>query len=257
MVTDGSIQRLNEFFEERVQGKKNYASLVLIEGEPVGEGMKDPAAMKMELKPLTEHQHSDALFKEYIQMNNDMIRRAFRLPPIFVGRAEDYNRAVAEASRKLAEEQIFGPERDMIDRIFSNTIIARLGLASVLFQSNKPNVTDNYELTQLLATAERSGGLTPRTSTRIVEDVTGMELPQPPTEINPDIPFSITMAWENAKASAATQAGDTGSEEVTSRKAFQDASAVLLKVLARDGEQDILSEDEKASLHTFVQMFSA
>jgi len=249
-VTDGSIERMQEFIEERVQGNKNYATILLIEGEPVGEGMRDPSAMKLEMKPLTEHQHTDALFQNYIKMNNDQIRRSFRLPPIFVGRAEDYNRAVAEASRKLAEEQIFEPERNMIDRMFTNTIIARLNLASVVFQSNKPNVTDNYELTQMLATAERSGGLTPRTSTKVVEDITNMELPEPSADINPDLPFSITLEWERAKAAAEYATGDTSTEKSV------DGSAIiptLINILARDGHEGILENGEKIEILTFLQ----
>lgn len=253
-VTDGSIDRMQEFIEERVQGNKNYATILLIEAEPVGEGMRDPASMKLDLKPLTEHQHTDALFQNYITMNNDMIRRAFRLPPIFVGRAEDYNRAVAEASRKLAEEQIFGPERDMIDRMFTNTIIARLGLASVMFHSNRPNVTDNYELTQLLATAERSGGLTPRTSTKIVEDVTNMELPEPPEEINPDIPFSITMARVNAKAAVDAQ---SGVESQVSKSSNESIVPTVMNILARDEQEHILTNDEKVNLVTFLHDMAA
>jgi PBSX family phage portal protein len=244
-VTDGSVDRMQEFIETRVQGNKNYATILLIEAEPIGEGMKDPGSMKLELKPLNEHQHTDALFQNYIEMNNDQIRRAFRLPPIFVGRAEDYNRAVAEASRKLAEEQIFGPERDVVDHMFTNTIIARLGLAAVVFHSNKPNVTDNYELTQLLATAERSGGLTPRTSTRIVEDVTNMELPEPPAEINPDIPFSITMARETAKASiAAISTNDS--------KPDADMSSMVMDVLSRNESEGILTNNEKITLLSYL-----
>jgi len=253
-VTDGSVDRMQEFIEERVQGNKNYATILLIEAEPIGEGMKDPAAMKLELKSLTEDQHTDALFQNYITMNNDMIRRAFRLPPIFVGRAEDYNRAVAEASRKLAEEQIFGPERDMIDRMFTNTIIARLGLASVVFQSNRPNVTDNYELTQLLATGERGGGLTPRTATRIVEDVTNMELPEPPIEINPDLPFSLTMARETAKANAAAQGFV---DEATEKSAGESIVPTVMNILARNEQEGTLTNDEKVELLSFLNRMAA
>lgn len=245
-VTDGSINRMQEFIEERVQGNKNYATILLIEGEPVGEGMKDPSAMKMEMKPLTEHQHTDALFQNYITMNNDTIRRAFRLPPIFVGRAEDYNRAVAEASRKLAEEQIFRPERDAIDKMMTNTIIARLGLSSVEFHSNRPNVTDNYELTQLLATAENGGGLTPRTATRIVEDVTNMELPEPNPEINPDVPFSYTIEQMKLKAKLDTQ-------NVQTEKRNIDIVPHLMNILNRDAEEGTLTNAEKVAILSFVQ----
>jgi PBSX family phage portal protein len=251
-VTDGSLDRMKEFIEERIQGNKNYATILLIEAEPVGEGMKDPSSMKMDLKPLTDFQHTDAMFKEYITMNNEMIRRSFRLPPIFVGRAEDYNRAVAEASRKLAEEQIFLPERKAIDRMWTNTIIMRLGVSSVVFRSNKPNVTDNFELTQVLATAERSGGLTPRTSTRIVEDVLGDELPAPTADMKPDQPFTMTMMEHDYDLQAGLPGpgvSGPGTEKKYKGNGHADDSTevalFLQNVLERDSTQKFLNDDER------------
>lgn len=120
----------------------------------------------------------------------------------------------SEAARKLAEEQIFAPERSAIDDLFTNTIIARLGLAAVVYKSNTPSVTDNYELTQLLATAERSGGLTPRIGRRIIEIVLGTELPDVSSDINPDLPYT----WTMLKAELESQ-DPAGSDTITTTKA--------------------------------------
>lgn len=204
-VTDGSVDRLNEFIEDRVQGNKNYATIVIVEAEPIGEGMRDPGSMKLELKPLVEHQHTDAMFQKYLESNRESVRRAWRIPAIFVGLSQDYSRATAEASRKLANEQIFAPEREAFDAIINNTIITRLGLANVQFKSNSPSVTDNYELTQLLATGERSGGLTPRISRMIVEKILSVDLPEVPSEINPDYPFTWTTLQANLAAQVETK----------------------------------------------------
>lgn len=195
-LTQGSINRIKEFVEERIQGDNNYSTILVIEGEPTGEGLKDPGNMKIEIKPLTETQHTDAMFVTYTKENDEKIRQAFRLPPIFIGRSDEYNRATADASRKLAEEQVFAPERHNIDSIFNTTLVPALGASSVLFKSNTPNVTDNYELTQLLAVAERSGGLSPHISRLIVEDVLGTDLPDVDPSINPHLPFTLTMLRE-------------------------------------------------------------
>jgi hypothetical protein len=61
-------------------------------------------------------------------------------------------------------------------------------------------VTDNYELTQLLAVAERSGGLSPHISRIVVEDVLGKDLPDVDPSIDPHIPFTLTMLREQLKA---------------------------------------------------------
>ena len=251
-VTDGSLNRMKEFIEDRIQGSKNYATILLIEAEPVGEGMRDPSAMKLELKPLTEFQHTDVMFQNYITQNDEMVRRAFRLPPIFVGRATDLNRATAESSRKLAEEQIFLPERKTIDRMWTNTIIMRLGMPSVMFRSNTPNVTDNYELTQVLATAERSGGLTPRTSTKIVEDVLGEEIPEPSADIKPDQPFSLTMLEKNYELQLGmSNVSGSGLEKSNGNGKADDLSEVVLfvqNILERDQAEGFLNNDERVTL---------
>lgn len=203
-LTDGSIERIQEFINERVRGNTNYATILIVEGEPLSEGLKDPGTMKLDLKELTNVQHTDALFVNYMERADDKIRRSFRIPPIFMGRAEDYTRATADSSKRVGEEQVFRPERDDIDMIFNQTIVPALGAASVVFRSNTPNVTDNYELTQLLAVAERSGGLTPTISRLVVEDVLGRDLPEVSPQIDPEIPFSLTTIRERAKAEAFT-----------------------------------------------------
>jgi PBSX family phage portal protein len=195
-ITSASITRIKEFVEERIQGDNNYSTILIVEAEPITEGLKDPGNMKIEVKPLTENQHTDAMFVKYMDRNDERIRQAFRMPPIFLGRSDEYNRATADASKGLAEEQVFGPERQNIDSIFNTTLVPALRAASVLFRSNTPNVTDNYELTQLLAVAERSGGLSPHISRLIVEDVLGRDLPDIDGSIDPNIPFTMTMLRE-------------------------------------------------------------
>jgi len=238
-VTDGSVDRLNEFIEDRVQGNKNYATIVIVEAEPIGEGMRDPGSMKLELKPLVEHQHTDAMFQKYIESNMQSVRRAFRLPPVYLGRADEYNRSTSESSKKVAEEQIFVPERGAFDALMNNTIMMRLGVSSALFKSNSPSVSDNYELTQLLATAERSGGLTPRISRMIVERILGVELPEVPTEVNPDLPFT----WTTLQSQLAVQS-ETKPSSNNVEKTRQDVVAELGSYISRLEVDKHISADQ-------------
>lgn len=212
-LTEASIERIQKFVEERIQGDDNYSTILLIEGEPITEGMRDPGTMKLDIKELTHVQHTDALFVNYMERNDDKIRRSFRLPPIFMGRAEDYTRATADSSRKVGEEQVFRPARNEDDDVWNQTIVPALGTPNVLFRSNTPDITDNYELTQLLAVAEQSGGLSPEISRLITEDILGRELPPIADDIRGDIPFSLTMLHEQTKADIAT-AGITESDAI-------------------------------------------
>lgn len=247
-LTTGSISRIKEFVEERIQGSNNYSTILIVEAEPIAEGMKDPGVMKLELKPLVEAQHTDAMFVNYTTDGDMKVRRAFRLPPILLGSTTDYNRSTAEASRKLSEEQIFGPERNTDDDIFNMTIVPALGAASVIFRSNTPNVTDNYELTQLLAVAERSGGLSPHISRIIVEDVLGRDLPEVDPSINPQLPFTLTMLREQLKAQLDAEGNVT--------KVLSDSEVVsqlkYLKSLA--DTNDSISNETKKSFATLITL---
>ena len=65
---------------------------------------EDGGQIKLDIKPLVGSQHKDALFQEYSKNNQDKIRRSFRLPPILVGRADDYTRACySEDTETLTE----------------------------------------------------------------------------------------------------------------------------------------------------------
>jgi len=201
--------------------------------------------MKLEIKELTQVQHTDALFVNYMERNDDKIRRSFRLPPIFMGRAEDYTRATADSSRKVGEEQVFRPERNEDDAVWNQTIVPALNVSHVVFKSNTPDITDNYELTQLLAVAEQSGGLSPQISRLITEDVLGRELPPISDEIPQNLPFSLTMLREQAKLELAA-AGLTEPQAVD--------QLVKLKMMMDDNGN--MPEDAYNAVNVLIKLLS-
>lgn len=193
-LTEGSIKRIEEFTETQIQGSSNYSRFLLIEGEGQFEG-SDHGHVKIDAKPLTSEQMRDQLFQEYGKNNGNKIRECYRLPPIFVGRSDDYTRATAEASRKLADEQVFRPERDEEDSIINKLLMPEMDIKYHTFKSNGPNVTDDTDLINILTGAERGGGLTPRIARLIVADVLGRdELPPLSPDVDPDVPFSLQLA---------------------------------------------------------------
>jgi PBSX family phage portal protein len=193
-LTEGTIQRIESFVESQIQGSDNYSKMLIIEAEPFdGEG-EDGGQVKVSAQPLVKDQHRDALFQNYSANNQDKIRRAFRLPPIFVGRSDDYTRATAESSRRLADEQIFAPERDEFDSLVNRVLFPEMGIRFHKFRSNSPNTTDNTQLVKILAGAEKTGGMTPRIARKMLEDILGIDLPDFPADFPADTPFSLTMA---------------------------------------------------------------
>lgn len=207
MLNDASVERLNEFFETAIAGDDNYSKILLLEADPVSDGIRDPGTVKIDIRPLTREQHTDALFVEYSKNNDDRVRRAWRFSPIFVGMLTGISGKEIESGRRLADEQIFTPERARMDRYFTRDVLPRLGIVWSTFKSLSPNVTENTELVKLLVSAEKSGGITPRISRRIMSLVTNMDLGEiDPGKLDPDKPFSQSLA-ELMMDKSATQDG--------------------------------------------------
>lgn len=169
------------------------------------------------------------------------------------GNSDDYNRSTADSSRKLAEEQVFRPERDSVDDVFNTTIVPALGAASVVFRSNTPNVTDNYELTQLLAVAERSGGLSPHISRLVVEDVLGRDLPEVDPEINPHVPFTLTMLREQLNAQAAI-AGQTSTTKNFSDQEIIDQLKTVKSLMMTSSDTSPEATEKMSKLISLLEM---
>lgn len=162
---------------------------------------------------------------------------------IVSGNSDDYTRSTADSSRKVAEEQVFKPQRNHEDTIWNQTVVAALDAANVLFKSNTPDVTDNYELTQLLAVAERSGGLSPFVSRAIVEDVLGRDLPELSAEIPHDIPFTLTMLREQIAIQAQTEGMTTG-----------DVAMQLRELKGMMNNNADITEENHAQIDTLIKL---
>lgn len=213
-LTDDSADRIDEFLES-IQSDDNYSKILVLEAEPVMEGMRDPGVVKIELKPMTKEQHSDALFVNYQKNNDERTRRSWRFPPIFVGISEDFTGKTIDASRRLADEQVFGPERNRFDRFWTRWVLLEIGVVWSTFRSNSPNVAENADLVKLLAQGEKTGGLTPRIARKLIGRVVNEDLGEvDPDVLDPDAPFSLTLAelMKSTSASAAPGGGESTSQ---------------------------------------------
>lgn len=104
----------------------------------------------------------DSMFEGYDDKCESRIRRAFRLPPLFVGKADDYSFATAFASYTVAEEQVFGPERSEFDAILNVTLMRdpSLGGGKYVFRSRPLTVNDIDSRLKVLELAKREGAIT-------------------------------------------------------------------------------------------------
>jgi PBSX family phage portal protein len=104
MLTEGSIQRIQQFVDTAIRGSSNYSKFLILEGEGARDSLSGASSMKIEIKPLSEVQQKDQLWQEYDKNNASKIRRSFRLAPILVGSSDNYDRACySEDTETLTE----------------------------------------------------------------------------------------------------------------------------------------------------------
>lgn len=191
MLTDATVNRIEEFVNHNIKKSQNRSAFLILEADPGDDGLGNTGQVKVEIKPLTSEQHSDELFQNYDKNNREKIREAFRLPAIYVGRGDVKD---SPDSRKLADEQIFSPERDEMDRRINQLVIS-MGIKYWRFKSNTPSVTDDNSLVNVLSSAERSGAMSPNLGREILSAILNKELPlyEPNEFFDPDIPMSISL----------------------------------------------------------------
>lgn len=128
-LAEGVRERIETYVEEQLKGRGNFHKILVLEAEPADEtplAMNAARQVRIDLKPLAQLIQQDALFMRYDEMNREKVRSAFRLPPLYVGLAKDFNRATAEEARDIAEAQVFGPERDAFDWVINRRIFPEL-----------------------------------------------------------------------------------------------------------------------------------
>ena len=121
------------------------------------------------------------------------------------GNSEDYNRSTAAVSKRVGDEQVFGPDRADDDELFNRFVMTRWKARFHFFKSMHPNITDDEILVKMANILEKSGGMTPRRADNIGKDVFGEDFGPEPEGIDLDVPYSLqfALAQVGAKTSQA------------------------------------------------------
>jgi PBSX family phage portal protein len=168
-----SVPRIENFIEENLKGKTNFHKILLLEAEGQnGNGQHT----KIELRPLTEAQQKDALFAQYDERNIDKVGSSFRLPPLIRGDGRDFNRSVADAQLRFAEDQVFQPERDDFDFMINRRILLAMGVRFWRFRSQTNAIRDPERLTEMVAKLTEKGILTPGEARDLSGDILNRDL---------------------------------------------------------------------------------
>lgn len=195
-LTGDSLNDIEEHFTFN-RGRDAQNRVLVIEAVGDGEAADSDGKItppRLEIKPLSGDRQGDALFEKYEEANERKIRACFRLPPIFVGRADDYSRATADTSLVMADGQVFGPERSKDDDTWNTHFLTEDGkpLQFYALRTNPPRLANPEQLLKALETLDKMGGLTPNVAVGIANELFDLAIPEI-TEPWGDYPFPIVL----------------------------------------------------------------
>jgi len=196
ILTQDSIDTLEQLLRQ-AKGYQNFNRLLLIEAQSEG-GIDDKLVPKVEMKSLSEARAEDAMFQKYITSTEEKLRMDFRLPGIYLGKNQDYNRATVEHSRIIAEEQVFEPERNSEDEVYNNTIMTELNSKFWAFKSGGPPLVTGEGLLRGFDSISKAGVLTINQSLEIANRAMSLDFEE------------IKEEWANAPLCVLTRLLDRG-----------------------------------------------
>ncbi|KOP30565.1 hypothetical protein ADM98_11495 [Exiguobacterium sp. BMC-KP] len=180
-LSEASEQQLSQYANDVGNENAQHKILVIeldgVDEDPTGESKQAP---KVELKSMTDMLQKDALFLEYDDKARDKLLSVFRLPPVYVGLSSDYNRATVEEARRIAEEQVFQPERVEIEMLFNRLLLPSYGFKHVKVALGAPELTDG-EL--IISALDKTGAsLSVNEKRAVIGPLLGKELEPLPDE---------------------------------------------------------------------------
>jgi len=163
--------------EQRVSGMASRKNRVqIVEMEPSGGSLDAPSQARVTVERFGAERQNDSMFENYDTRCEERVRRAFRLPPLFVGQAADYSFAAAFASYTVAEAQVFRPERDEFDEIVSVKLLPAMGYEGYLMKSNGLKIEDATLQLQAMELAVTTGQVDADIILQAINNTVGLNL---------------------------------------------------------------------------------
>lgn len=124
----------------------------------------------------------DGSFLKLLKNNDDEIRETYGINELFLGSANDLNRASASVSRQVTNEQEFVPQQrrdEFIMDIVAREVVAALGFesAKVRFRFARPRTTDNLQDSQILSRLGGQAVMDGQELRRVINKYTDLGLP--------------------------------------------------------------------------------
>lgn len=198
-LTEESFDKVNNIINA-AKGKDAMNRIVILEAasdDSVGSTENAPPAPKIELKMLAGDRQNDGNWGDYQTAAKRKIRSAMRLPALYTGDTEEYTKATSQSGIRVAESQVFAPERTLFDEFVNNRLFPRLGITNWTFKSVGPAVYDPDTLSTMIDRFGRHGAMTPNILIKIANKVLDVQIPNVQDKWG-DVPFTYTMGMVNS-----------------------------------------------------------
>ena len=144
-----------------------------------------PSNAKITVERFGSEKQNDSMFEKYDEKCEERIRRAFRLPPMFVGKTSDHNFATAYVSYTIAEAQVFKPERDEFDEIVSIKLLPAMGFEGYRMASKPIKLNDSQFKKDGLALAQSTGAVSAEEFLTIINKTYDLDIKIDPNYVPP------------------------------------------------------------------------
>lgn len=192
VLTQQSVDDIINIMVQK-KGVENFNKVLVLEAQTDGT-LTDKSQVKIELKELSTARKEDAMFTNYVDKGEHRIRGSFRLPPLYLGRADTYSKSTADSSKMIAEEQVFVPERNLFDEIINMTIMRDLNAQYHSFKSKGPRLITGEQIVEGFREFGKLGVFTINQGIRLANRTLGLDL----TEYKQpwaDFPIAIVMEF--------------------------------------------------------------
>lgn len=181
-MAEGAAQALTDLFSGRAKDRHRAAVLEVFAS---GGSLDKEGQVKVTVERFGSERQADSMFENYDERCELRIRKAFRLPGIFVGKSQDYSFATAFASYTVAEAQVFLPEREEFDEVVNGLIMPEIDPSRQYVYRSLPLAVQDAAM-QLAAVKDvaAAGAIESEELVKAVNEITNLSLTPSETPVD-------------------------------------------------------------------------
>lgn len=211
MIQGGTLsQKARKELTDYLAGQAKFKQRgVIMEIAPSGGDINSASQVKTTVEKFGDSGSSDAKFEAYDDKCTQRVRSAFRLPPLLIGLAQDYNYATSQTAYMVAEEQIFSDERRQFDEIINATLMKELDPSGTYVFKSKP-MTAKFIDEQIKALTLAAPKVDGKSFIDAINEIAGLHLKYDPDTDAQNMNAAAGTAAPQSSSDGPVQAGNQG-----------------------------------------------